>query len=427
MTQLEIRELMDKLIKQNEEIQKKADEEKRALTTEELETITANNEKLTELQVRDQAANFKSYTGMPIINVKKRNEEKLQFSMMKAIRDVLNNRKPDDFSREIYEQGDREFRYAGCSATGSIIIPSELRANILAGTPTAGQEIVAENKQAILPPLTDRLIFAQAGATYLQNLTGTVSIPSYAGTTVGWKTEVAEADDGGGAFDEVILAPKRLTAYIDVSKLFLIQDGVGAERLLLDNIVNAVARKLESTILGTATVSATQPSGIGYKLNVSNDGGVASIVPDWISMVAMETRVDAGNALQRNLAYITNSFGRGLLKSTAKGESSDDIMLMTGNELNGYPVLVTNSCPTNAGSGTDGNLIVFANWADLVIGQWGGYDITVDPFSRANYGQVRIVINSYFDAKGLRGSTGSGSTLDEYAISFAAEAIKAAE
>ena len=46
MTQLEIRELMDKLIKQNEEIQKKADEEKRALTTEELETITANNKKL---------------------------------------------------------------------------------------------------------------------------------------------------------------------------------------------------------------------------------------------------------------------------------------------------------------------------------------------------------------------------------------------
>ena len=162
---------------------------------------------------------------------------------------MLNNRKPDDFSREIYEQGDREFRYAGCSATGSIIIPSELRANILAGTPTAGQEIVAENKQAILPPLTDRPIFAQAGATYLQNLTGTVSIPSYAGTAVGWKTEVAPADDGGGAFNEVILAPKRLTAYIDVSKLFLIQDGVGAERLLLDNIVNAVARKLESTIL----------------------------------------------------------------------------------------------------------------------------------------------------------------------------------
>ena len=39
---------------------------------------------------------------------------------------------------------------------------------------------------------------------------------------------------------------------------------------------------------------------------------------------------------------------------------------------------------------------------ELVIGQWGGYDITVDPYTKAADGQVRLVINAYFDAK-LRG------------------------
>jgi hypothetical protein len=69
-------------------------------------------------------------------------------------------------------------------------------------------------------------------------------------------------------------------------------------------------------------------------------------------------------------------------------------------------------------------MIAFGNWADLCIAQWGGYDITVDPYSAAATNQVKIVINAYFDAKGLRGSTGAGATLDEYAYSFSAMSIK---
>jgi hypothetical protein len=70
-------------------------------------------------------------------------------------------------------------------------------------------------------------------------------------------------------------------------------------------------------------------------------------------------------------------------------------------------------------------MVVFGNWADLMIGQWGGYDITIDPYTAAKTNQVVIVINAYFDAKGLRGVNGtSGADLDEYALSFGAESIK---
>jgi HK97 family phage major capsid protein len=145
-------------------------------------------------------------------------------------------------------------------------------------------------------------------------------------------------------------------------------------------------------------------------------------------MVGLETAVDVSNALDGNLAYITNGTGRGILKSIDKGVANDTgEMLMTDGMLNGYPVLVTNSAATTAGDDDTGELLVFGNWADLCIAQWGGYDITVDPYTAAATNQVKIVINAYFDAKGLRGTatTGSGTAADDYAKSFASLAIKA--
>jgi len=87
-------------------------------------------------------------------------------------------------------------------------------------------------------------------------------------------------------------------------------------------------------------------------------------------------------------------------------------------------LLVTNAIVSIYGAGADGNMVAFGNWKDLCIAQWGGYDITVDPYTAAKTNQIVLVVNAYFDAKGLRGLTGAGATLDEYAVSFSALSIK---
>jgi hypothetical protein len=151
---------------------------------------------------------------------------------------------------------------------------------------------------------------------------------------------------------------------------------------------------------------------------------VAHIVPTYAKMVALESAVDTANALVGNLAYVTNASGRGLLKSIDKGVSNDtgDMLCSEDNKVNGYPLLVTNACSAGAGASTNNDLLVFGNWKDLCIAQWGGYDITVDPYTLAAVGCVKIVINAYFDAKGLRGA---GDLATDYAVSFVATSIKA--
>lgn len=433
MTQLEIKDERTKLTDFNDALFNQVKAEGRNMTSDEKAQIQENPRKLEDLNLMEASNDLKGADGKPVNAFKDVHYIKpVKFSLLKSVRDMANGIKLDNAAADINVMGREEFRRAGVNPQGSIILPSyyEGRANILAGTATAGQEIVQEDKRAILPPLVDKLIFSQAGATFMPGLVGNVSIPSYAGTAVAWKGEVTTAVDGGGAFTEVNFTPKRLTGFINVSKTFLAQDGVGAERLLLDNIANAVARMLEKTILGPSTVSADQPSGIGYKLNAASASTKAVLTGatiTWAKMVGLEKDVDTSNALQGNLAYMTNAIGRGILKTVDKGTSNDtgDYLMSEDNYMNGYPVLVTNSIVSTYGTAGDGNMVVFGNWADLMIGQWGGYDITIDPYTAAKTNQVVIVINAYFDAKGLRGVNGtSAANLDEYALSFAAESIK---
>lgn len=106
----------------------------------------------------------------------------------------------------------------------------------------------------------------------------------------------------------------------------------------------------------------------------------------------MEADLEAKN-VRGNIKFIVSPSAKADLKTTDKGTDTGKY-LMEGNEVNGYPVLCTSAV---AGKG-----IVYGNFADLVIGQWGGIDLTVDPYTQAANGKVRLVINAYFDAKPRR-------------------------
>ena len=307
------------------------------------------------------------------------------FSLLKAINDVANNRQLDERAQEVVSAGIAEMRKAGQSYSGQIVLPIESR-NIQATVEGAGQENVAEDKLGILEPLRANLVLVNAGASYMTGLVGNVSIPVYSGSNVGWAGEVDAATNGAGTFTEVALEPKRLTAYIDVSKQFLIQDSNSAEEMLKRDIVAAISNKLEATILGTEAGSTTKPAGM---LNgVSADSNAIT----YEDIVNMEATLEGAN-VSGEIKYIVSPTAKAVLKTT-KIDAGSGKFAMEGNEMNGYPVLCTSAV---AGKG-----VIMGNFNDLVIGQWGGIDLTVDPYTQAANGKVRLVINAYFDAKPRR-------------------------
>lgn len=332
----------------------------------------------TDVQIRKiETENLKQTTS-------KRSMEK--FSLLKAINDVANNRQLDEKALEVVNAGITEMRKAGQNYSGQIVLPMEVRADIQATVEGAGQENVAEDKLGILEPLRANLVLVQAGASYMTGLQGNVSIPAYSGSNVTWEGEVADAKDGAGTFSEINLEPKRLTAYIDVSKQFLIQDSNSAEEMLKRDIVAAISNKLEATILGDEAGSATMPAGL---LNGVTADSAAITYED---IVDMEATLEDAN-VRGDIKFVVSPSAKAVLKTTKLDEGSGRFA-MTGNEVNGYPVLCTSAV---AGKG-----VIYGNFSDLVIAQWGGIDLTVDPYTQAAKGKVRLVINAYFDAKPRR-------------------------
>jgi HK97 family phage major capsid protein len=84
-----------------------------------------------------------------------------------------------------------------------------------------------------------------------------------------------------------------------------------------------------------------------------------------------------------NLAYITDAGTFGGLKTTKKDAGSGEFVAGPDGRLNGYRTIVSNQI-------TSGD-VLFGNFNDLLIGMWGGLDITVDPYTSSTTGTVRVV------------------------------------
>ena len=285
-----------------------------------------------------------------------------KFSLLKAINDVANNRQLDERSQEVVNQGVAEMRKAGLSYSGQIQLPIEERADILATVEEGGAEAVAVDKLNILEPLRANLVLTNAGANYMTGLVGNVSIPVYSGSNVGWAGEIEAAKDGAGTFSEVTLEPKRITAYIDISKQFLIQDSVSAEALLRSDIIRAITNKLEATILGEGAGDSKTPEGI-----FNSSEGFSEL--NYKNIVNMMRQLEENN-VGGNVKYIVSPAFKAALKTTPKDAGSGRF-IMEGNEIDGVPALCTSACKG----------IVLGNFADYIIAQFGAIDLTIDPYT----------------------------------------------
>lgn len=308
-----------------------------------------------------------------------------KFSLIKAINDVVNNRNINEDALNVIEMGATEMRKSGLSYSGQIQLPVEERAlptadAIVATVATQGQEIVETEKLNILEPLRGKSILSEVGATFLTGLVGNISIPVYSGSTCGWKGEMVAADNGEGTFNTVELSPKRLTAYIDISKQFLVQDSVGAEEMLRADIVNALVAKLEQTIFGDAVGDATKPAGIFESAEEVN--------PSYAAVCEAEADVTDYSGDKRFI--MSPSMKAQFKQTTISGDKSDLRLLMEGNEVNGYPVSTSSNVLSEGWA--------FGDFRELVVAQWGSIDIVVDPYTLATKNAIRLVINAYFDA-----------------------------
>ena len=280
----------------------------------------------------------------------------------------------------------------GRNAKGILIPDDVLRAfnaggaaNTPAGA-TTGQNLVATDFMAssfidLLRPRTTIMRLART----MGGLVGNVDIPKQTGgATAYWIGEGEDAPETTPTIGQLGLSPKTVAAYTDITRRLLMQSTPDAEAIVRGDLVAAIAQAIDyAGYYGSGTDN--QPRGLANYTGI-NAVAFANTNPTYAELVQMETEIAADNADVNSMAYVLNARGRGAAKTTPKFASGTDagVIWEPGNTLNGYRAEVTNQLQNGD--------VFFGNFADLVVGMWGGLVMTVDPYSLSKSGGLRIVV-----------------------------------
>jgi len=318
-------------------------------------------------------------------------KEREQFSMVRLM-DALSN--PNDraaqrraaFELEVSAEAQRGFG-GDFKCRGEFVPTSLMSRDLTAGTATDGAELVATDLLAssYIEVLRNASSVMRAGATMLPGLVGDVAIPrqtSAAAST--WITaEDGDATESEPQFDQVTLAPKDLACYTEVTRRLLQQSTPAIEGIVRNDLAIAQALGIDKAAL-YGTGASGQPKGIALQTGV-NTKDLAAADPTYAEIVEIIRMVMAANALMGTPTWLLEANGWEALMTTPKQGSGveGNFILGDSGRIVGYPHIMSNQVTAEE--------YFFGDFSQLLIGEWGGLEINVDPYTHSLKGKIRYV------------------------------------
>jgi HK97 family phage major capsid protein len=334
------------------------------------------------------------------------------YSFKRAMEMAITGRR-EGVEGEFSAMGGEEFQRSGVSVSAhSIKIPSEVfKRDMTATGGSSGSEggvNIQTSVGSIIDILLPKTVLAGLGVQRLSGLVGNLDLPTASTLpSAGWNTENGSATEKSPAFSKITLSPKRLAAYIQVSNQLMLQSSNSIDGYVRNWLLNAMAQSLETAAIKGG--GSNEPTGIiaNANVNVTFAGGAASngtnangAAPVWADVVNLMKAVE--NANGNGVAYLTNPTVKAKLQTTsrqASGVEGNFIWPAGGTDLNGYNVQTTTLVPSNLskGNATTLSALIFGDFSKMAVANWGGMELTVDPYSGATAGLTNVVLNAYLD------------------------------
>ena len=260
---------------------------------------------------------------------------------------------------------------------------SLMKRDLTAGTGSAGGFLVETTNVGFIDLLRNRSVVMAMGARRLTGLQGNVAIPKQTvAASVTWlANEASTITEGQQTFAQVALTPKTVGGYTEISRLLLLQSNPSAEGLVMADLSAIVGLAVDLAAL-TGSGASGQPTGV---INTAGIGGVTGTSIAYAGIVEFQTDVATGNALTGNCGFVATPVVAGLLKQRVKFTSTAspiwDGQLLDAN-VDGYRGLASNQVPT-------GDLL-FGDFGQIVIGEWGVLELEVNPYANFQAGIVGV-------------------------------------
>ena len=316
-----------------------------------------------------------------------------QYSIVRAIRQITEKGVLDGLEKEASDA-----TTTVCKRTPKgFFIPQDIvggmKRALSAGDVTKGGYLVGTDVLVadMIELLRNKPLVAQMGAKTLSGLVGNVAIPRVTGgATAYWLSETGEATGSDQTFGQLGLTPKRLVGDTVYSKELVMQTSLDVEAFVRNDLMTVLAIAKDLAAINGA--GGAEPVGIMNTTGIKTVtfGGAAT----WAKVVEFETALSDANADAGTMAYLATPAVSGKWKTIPKVANQAIFLWEKGaglgiGEVNGYPARTTKQVPADK--------VIFANWADLILAEWAGIDVVVDPYSLKKTGQIEVTITLHSD------------------------------
>lgn len=419
-----------------------AETEERALTSEELEETQDIHTKL-EAAEQQRDALSKNEARLKRLAVAAdavvRSDKEVikataQFDLGKALREAAQGG-VTGLEKEIAQEARSEASALGLGLRGDFAIPQSMlnEARNVYGVDAAAAGVndavttVATEVTALVGALRSNSLLAATGATQLNGFVGDIKMPSLPTDAAEEPAEAAGITGNTGAMGQQTLSPQRIAQQMIVTKEAINQtNGNMAEVIAADfgrsiaNVQDKIALNAIHGVGGAAALAGQTGEMVKRAQTGTND--IPAIDADDVR--ALWSTITA-NGAENNTQFVAHPSDFAFLMGLSN--VSNVSALVENGQMFGYNVLSSGSVPsvdatlvtadnflsdgTAVAFGANGDALRFlyyGDWTDMFYANWGGLDVTVDPFSGISAGTVKIVVDTFFDAKVRRsGSLGS--------------------
>ena len=275
------------------------------------------------------------------------------------------------------EVQERSVAYSGGSfATGAYraAMNAMQQRDLTVGTTTAGGFLVGTKNVSFIEVLRNRTVATRMGATTMPGLVENVTIPCQTGaaTAVWMANEASTITESQQVFAQLALSPKTVGAYTEVSRQLMLQSSPAAEGIVTSDLASVAAIAYDLAVISGSGASG-QPTGI---TNTAGIGSVTGTTLAYAGILEFQTDVAGSNVMPAAGGYVTTPTVVALLMARVKFTSTAS-PLWEGNIWDGSMAGFPGMSSLQMAAAT----MLFGDWAQVVIGEWGTLEIEVNPYA----------------------------------------------
>ena len=270
------------------------------------------------------------------------------------------------------------------AARGGVLVPYEVQKRDMSTAANGGGYLVetVNDAASFIELLRNRTVVGELGATILSGLKGNITIPKQtaAGTAYWLSNETTSATESNQTIGQLAMSPKTVGAYTEYSRQLMLQSAPAIDMLIMNDLARVLAIAVD--------LAALEGNGSGAPVGIANTSGIGSVTGTSLAyedILEFQTDVAAANALAANCAYVTTPAVASLLAQRQKFSNTDTPLWEGGlidGRVSGFRGVATNQVTAAS--------MIFGDFAQVIIGEWGTLELAVNPVAGFAAGIVGI-------------------------------------